>query len=51
MTCPEGFQCPDKATIEPEMCHEGYYSDENQTTCTECEIGYACPTPFKNDRF
>jgi hypothetical protein len=40
--CPEGHQCPNDGSIEPEPCVEGYYSDKKAFTCTKCTAGFYC---------
>lgn len=32
------------------MCPRGYYSNAGATTCTRCEAGYKCPSPYGSMR-
>ena len=38
--CPGGFQCDGADAV---ACATGWYSEEYDLICHECEVGYACP--------
>ena len=41
LSCPEGYECSDKAA-NPVLCPVGYYSDAEAIACIQCEAGYYC---------
>ncbi|KAJ8368244.1 hypothetical protein SKAU_G00082720 [Synaphobranchus kaupii] len=42
ITCPAGYSCPHPATISPQTCGAGSYSDEGSVECSPCLQGHYC---------
>jgi len=49
LSCPEGSYCPDN-TNSPIPCLSGTYSGALASKCTNCEIGFACPSSKISDK-